>query len=61
MRLRITEEFHDKVEDVIRQPGDELTVSDERGAELLAARVCTQLPEEPQAEPKKPAKRAAKK
>jgi len=59
MKLEVTEEFHDRVEDVIRAAGDILTVSDERGKELLAARVARALPEdEPKpAEPKKPARR----
>jgi hypothetical protein len=62
MKLAVTEEFHDKVEDIIRHAGDVLTVSEARGAELLAARVCTQLPDEkPAGGPKKPAKRAVKK
>ena len=46
MKLVITEEFHDRVADVIRETGDILTVSEERGKELLAARVCRVVPEE---------------
>ena len=51
MKLIITEKFHDRVADVIREAGDILTVSEERGRELLAARVCRIAPEEPETEP----------
>lgn len=51
MKLVITEEFHDRVADVIRKAGDILTVSEERGKELLSARVCMISPEVPEAEP----------
>ena len=51
MKLIITEKFHDRVADVIREAGDILTVSEERGRELLAARVCRIAPEEPGTEP----------
>ena len=64
MKLVITEEFHDRVADVIREAGDILTVSEERGKELLTARVCRVAPEEtetrtaePEAEPKTAGKR----
>lgn len=50
MKLVITEEFHDRVADVIRKAGDILTVSEERGKELLSARVCMISPEVPEAE-----------
>lgn len=50
MKLVITEEFHDRVADVIREAGDILTVSEERGKELLSARVCMISPEVPEAE-----------
>ena len=49
MKLVITEEFHDRVADVIREAGDILTVSEERGKELLTARVCRVVPEETEA------------
>ena len=54
MKLVITEEFHDRVADVIREAGDILTVSEERGNELLAARVCRVAPEETEARTAEP-------
>ena len=54
MKLVITEEFHDRVADVIREAGDILTVSEERGKELLTARVCRVAPEETEARTAEP-------
>jgi len=54
MKLVITEEFHDRVADVIREAGDILTVSEERGKELLTARVCRVVPEETEARTAEP-------
>lgn len=54
MKLVITEEFHDRVADVIREAGDILTVSEERGKELLMARVCRVAPEETEARTAEP-------
>ena len=54
MKLVITEEFHDRVADVIREAGDILTVSEERGKELLTARVCRVVSEETEARTAEP-------
>ena len=63
MKLEVTQEFHDAEADVIRKPGDILTATEARGTALLAARVCTEMPEEPDAKPaaKKPARKTTRK
>lgn len=63
MKLAVIVEFHDRKADVIRKVGETLTEDAARGRELLAARVCEELQEEPEAEKpaaKKPARKTAK-
>lgn len=64
MKLAVVVEFYDMKADVLRKVGETLTEEDARGRELMAARVCAELPEEPEAEKpavKKPARKTAKK
>lgn len=39
MKLKVLKKFHDKETDVLRNAGDEIEVSDERGKEILASKM----------------------
>lgn len=60
MKLKVTEEYFDIEQETLKKPGDILTVTEERGKTLLAARVCAEVPEEPETEKPAP-KRTARK
>jgi hypothetical protein len=64
MKLEVTEEYFDIEQETLKEPGDILNVSEERGKTLLAARVCVAVQGEPEAEKpaaKKPARKTTKK
>ena len=39
MKLKVLKKFHDKETDQLRNAGDEIEVSDERGKEILASKI----------------------
>lgn len=60
MKLEVIQEYFDIEQESMKQPGDILTVSDERGSVLVKANVAI-IVTEPAAPAKKTSKRSAKK